>query len=182
MAAERNNLSMVETEIEIKVSSLIPTRKKLKAKGKLVKRLKSNDFFFDEKLFSQDVLLRLRDISTLFPEKRREAVVTYKAPKKVKAGIQSRREVEFKADNFVSVFETFKAVFGDPVLTFSWIGEKYIYKDCTIWLKDTIGVVKFVEIEGKREDIENVRNELSIRGEILDIGALELAKKIIRKE
>jgi predicted adenylyl cyclase CyaB len=171
---------MIETEIEIKVESLAATRKVLKKKGKLLSRFKSRDFFFYEELFSQDILLRLRDIKFQFPQKKKEAVVTYKTPKKIKGGIQIRKEIEFKTDSFDAVFKVFQEIFSKPILTFTWTGEKYKYGKCTIWLKDTYGIVKFVEIEGEKGEIKKAKRELAIKGEILKIGALEFAKRKIR--
>ena len=170
-----------ELEIEIQVKSLTPARKKLRKLGKLLKKLKSTDYLFNDSFLEQDIVLRLRDIKTQFPKVKREAIVTFKTPRKATAVFQSRQELEFKADNFKNVFDFLQALYGKPALQFTWIGEKYEYQGCTIFLKDTIEIIKFVEIEGKsRKQIEKVQKELDIKGEPLKIGALEYAKRKLR--
>ena len=170
-----------EAEIEIQVQSLVPTRKKLQKLGKLLKKLKSTDYIFNDDFLDQDIVLRLRDIETQFPKLVKEVVITFKTPRETTGVFQSRQELEFKADNFKNVFDFLQALYGKPALQFTWIGEKYEYQGCTIFLKDTIEIIKFVEIEGKsRKQIEKVQKELDIKGEPLKIGALEYAKRKLR--
>jgi len=171
-----------EAEIEIQVKSLALARNKLKKLGKLVKKLKSNDYIFNDDFLDKDIVLRLRDIKTQFPKPIKEAVVTFKTPREATGIFQSRQEIEFKADNFQKAFDFFKALYGKPAVQFTWIGEKYEYKNCSIWLKDTIGIIKFIEIEGpSQRQIEKVQRELEIKGKPLKIGALEYAKRKLRK-
>lgn len=167
-----------ELEIEIQVKSLAPTRQKLQKLGKLIKKLKSTDYLFNSDFLKQDIVLRLRDIETQFPKVAKEVVMTFKTPRKVKSVFQSRQELEFRADDFKSVFDFLQALYGKPTLQFTWLGEKYGYRGCTIFLKDTIGIIKFVEIEGpSQKQIAEVQEELKIEGEPLKMGALEIAKR-----
>lgn len=171
-----------EAEIEIQVKGLSPARNKLKKLGKLVKKLKSNDYVFNDEFLNKDIVLRLRDIKTQFPKPIKEAVVTFKTPREATGIFQSRQEIEFKADSFQQAFNLFKSLYGKPAVQFTWIGEKYEYKNCGIWLKDTIGIIKFIEIEGpSQKQIEKVQQELNIKGKPLKIGALEYAKRKLRK-
>lgn len=171
-----------EAEIEIQVKSLTPTRNKLQKLGKLIKKLKSNDFIFNDKFLDKDIVLRLRNIRTQFPKSVKEALITFKTPREATGIFQSRQEIEFKADNFQKAFNLFKELYGKPAVQFTWIGEKYEYKNCGIWLKDTIGIIKFIEIEGPgQKQIEKVQQELEIKGKPLKIGALEYVKRKLRK-
>lgn len=169
-----------EIEIEIEVSALGETEERLKElDAVLVERAEFHSIYFDRKKLYENKRIRLRKINTTYPEKRTYCVYTEKSPKSAN-GVQIADERE-KIVDFKDMFEKLKPkgiAFEEKLNT-----TKYRINDCTVELREVVGIMKYVEIEGRsKKDIGAIRNMLKIRGQILADGELNRSLEIMGRK
>jgi len=169
-----------EIEIEIEVSDLRETEERLKElDAVLAERAEFHSMYFDKKKFYENKRIRLRKINATYPEKRSYSVYTEKSPVS-RNGIQTADERE-KIVDFKEMFEKLKpkGIAFEARLN----ATKYRINNCTVELRESIGIMKYVEIEGQsKKDVEDTMNLLNIRGKILSEGALNRSLEIMGRK
>lgn len=170
----------IEIEVEIEVADLGETEKRLKElDAVLVERAEFHSIYFDRKKFYENKRIRLRKINTTYPEKKSYCVYTEKSPK-AENGVQIADERE-KIVDFREMFEKLKpkGIAFEARLN----ATKYRINNSTVELRESIGIMKYVEIEGQsREDVSDTMNLLNIKGKILSEGALNRSLEIMGKK
>jgi adenylate cyclase class 2 len=148
-----------ETEIKFRVSSFLPFRKILKEKGgKFCGKVFERNYFFDTQkkdLRKKGFLLRLR--------KGFKNTITFKEKVKNKKFLEAK-EIEIEISNVEKMKEILQKLGFDIVMIMEKYREKWKLGKAEI-LFDTLPMGKFIEIEGRKKQIERIAKMLGLKFE-----------------
>jgi len=154
---------------ELKVSDLEEAREKLRnKKAELTRRLISREAYFDESRFSKNEVIKLRNISIIYPAKKTRAEFSYE---------QSPETYSVEVSDFDGMYEALVKLFGKPALDFVWFGETYEFRDCKFELRSVRDSISYVVAYGKDEGLIKALKELDLKAELMENGAVSLIKK-----
>ena len=158
---------MKEIEIEIEVKEVKPVEEKLiKIGAKLEKEFSMRDVYFGREDFYKNFRRRLRGLSN------DRYVFTLKSPE-ISKGVQFADEKENEGTGFKEEYEKLSQKYGKPVVDEELHVKKFVFGSSVIELREIKNLFNYIEISGDSvEEIEKLKNELDIEGEILNQGAL----------
>ncbi|MBI2045650.1 class IV adenylate cyclase [Candidatus Pacearchaeota archaeon] len=139
----------IETEAKIKINE--------KEFKNLIKILGKPVFFFQE-----NIIYRLNNGMVRVREENGERIITFKG-KRRKSKFKSRSEIEFKTDSGADTLRCFFESFGlSKPFIYSKRRANFNFGKCVVSLDILKGKDYFIEVEGKKENIEKCLKMLGL--------------------
>lgn len=152
----------MEVEVKAKIDDVKGIRRRIKIiGGKLIFKSLIKDFSFDyenETFQKKDYVFRIRVFEN------GEGVITFKGPRIADKQYKVREEIEVRVSDGFSAIKIFENLGFKKVFRVDRIREIYKFKDKEVKVMLDIfpEIGSFIEIEGKKEDIEYIIQKLKI--------------------
>ncbi|MEM0372619.1 MAG: hypothetical protein QXO69_02140 [archaeon] len=149
---------------ELRVKDLEEARGKLRsANAKLERRLIVRDCYFDKSRYIKNEIIRLRNLSILFPAKSTKASLSYE---------QAPETYSTSVSDFDAAYGILEKIAGRPFVDIIWFGETYSLKGAKIELRSIRDGFSYVVAYGNDESVISALKELSLNATLMEKGAV----------